>query len=294
MKTFFLFIALFFSSNTLLVAQESILKTIGGAAKKKVEQQDFNTTRSNKEKGMLNDDRKKSAPAPAPSSPPSKSTESSPSDTVPVVTPEPTTPAEKGKYKDEYTFLQTVTYETVELDSKKQDKTKTSYSINNSTILSQSEDGKTTTIFDFENETMLTIDEKNKTATALSTKWATNMAANQMKKNEEKYGVATITKTGNTKKILGYDCVEYEVKDNENRYLNWITTDIKADYSKIMGSLNKSANVKNASNELNNQGVTMEVTTFNKKGEPATRMTMIEYKVETIVKKLSDYQVTSF
>lgn len=82
----------------------------------------------------------------------------------------------------------------------------------------------TTTIMDTKNHAMVILMENkgDKTSMALNVNYdeiqgeVDNVADQEMNK-------ATITKTGRTKKILGYDCSEFEVKTDDGSGVYWVT-----------------------------------------------------------------------
>ena len=144
------------------------------------------------------------------------------------------------------------------------------------------------TISDFDNEAAITFDEKNKTATVFSTRWATQMAEKYAKESE-----FVITKTGQTKQILGYTCEEYIVQDKKNKYVQWVTSDIKIDYSKAMAAMVKNMNIKVDGTDISRQTLLMEMTSYNKKGEAELHMILTEYKEEQTTKSLAGYSVSA-
>lgn len=82
---------------------------------------------------------------------------------------------------------------------------------------------KTQAIFDTKNQFIITLLDQG------SMKMGMKMSTDQDLPTEagDKLGNMKIRKTGNTKKILGYDCVEYEVTDGESYSLIWITTGVE-------------------------------------------------------------------
>jgi hypothetical protein len=266
-------------------AQSGVLKTIGGAAKTKAEQQDFNTTRSNKDR--LNEDRKKSSPAPAA---PAPAAEATPDSTAAATPATPVTPSVFGQtnYSNSYTFGQKLVYETEDLNDSKDTKASVTYFYSDGAIMSVASDNEMTVIMDFQNESMITFDEKNKTAMAMSTRWASKMAAKQVEKHS---GETTVTKTGQTKEILGYQCEEYIIQ-GKTKSVCWITSAIKLDYAKTMAAISK-GNPDSKADAFSAQGLMVEVTSYNKKGEAETHMILTEFKEETTVKELGGYKVTA-
>lgn len=271
MKAKLLFITLSITFLNTTYGQE-ILKTIGKSAKQKVEQQDFNTTRSNKEKGNLQDD-KKSAPAPAPSS----------TDTTKPVVP---SLLANAKYNSSYTFSERLTYA---LEDVKEAKTSTiTYYYTEGAIL-MSSDSASAAIYDFTNESMITFNEKEKSAMAMSARWMTKMAAERVEKGSD----YTVTKTGNTKQILGYTCEEYQaISESKGKYLYWVTTELKLNFSQAGVAFAKSmgSSVKTV---MPAEGILMEWTSYTKKGEVKDHMIMTDYRKESMTKALSGYKLTA-
>lgn len=276
-----------------LSAQNGILKTIGGAAKNKVEQQDFNSTRTNKEKGNSLNDERRSAPAPAPGSMPSDTTAVQPADTTKkAATPTPAvTPPVFGntKYDNTYTFGQKVTYR-IDRPSKPSDEAHTvTYYYGDNATMSVVEDKQMNIIMDFTNASTIMINEKDQTATAMAAR-STARAVDQQAGSGSK---ATVTKTGNRKQILGYNCEEYLVQSETSKSLIWTTIEIKLDYTKAMLAMSKNMGAVSQTDgsELGG-GMMMEMTGYNKKGEADTHLLVTDYQKEEVVKALSAYKMT--
>jgi len=258
-----------------LSAQSGALKTIGNAAKNKVEQQDFNSTRSNKEK--LNEDRRRSAPAPGASAP------APPADTTTTPAPDTLAPAiGKEAHSDTYTFGRKLTYQTEQLNNPKVEKRSVTYYYGDGAIMTEVPDKQMNVVMDFANESVITLDEKNRNATVMPSRWSEKMM------NREPKEEAKVTKTGNTKQILGYNCEEYLI-EGKTKSVCWITHDVQIDYAK-MAALMARTNPAAGNPEMN--GLTVEVTSYTKKGEAETHMILTEYKEETVTKALSNYKVT--
>lgn len=277
MKTFlsaFVCLVVVWSVN----AQSGLLKTIGGAAKNKVEQQDFNSTRSNKEKGNLQDDQKKSSPAPAPGSAADTSAQ------------EEIKPAIPGgsEYESSYTFDQKLTYLMDDPQKPEKEKVTMAYSYSDNAIMSYMPDNNMAMLVDFTHQTSIMFDEKAKTAMVMPANWM----GRALEKEEAENPNVTVTKTGNTKKILGYTCEEYIIQDEKTKSVVWVTTEIKMDYAKTYMAMSRGG--KSTGMEgFGEQGLMMEMTGYNKKGEADVHMIMTEYKEETVVKNLSDYKITA-
>ena len=279
MKILLSLLAISFSS-ALLYGQSGLLKTIGGAAKNKVEQQDFNSTRTNKEK--LDDaDRPKTSPAPAPSRS-SEPAESAVDSTETPVMPE----GGKGGYEPSYTFSQKITYEMQDLKKSKSEKVSMTHFYSDGAIMSVTGEAEMNMIFDFTHESMIMLNEKEMTAIVMSSAIGAAMA----NKEVEASGTPTIVKTGKTKKILGYNCVEYLISDEKHTSNCWVTSEIGIDATKAA----KAMGVPQTSNSLgeDGKGIMMEFTSYDKKGVAETHMIMTEYKEEATTKSLSAYTVT--
>jgi hypothetical protein len=277
---------LFCCSLLSLSAQSGILKTIGGAAKNKAEQQDFNSSRSNKEKGHLQQERKKSAEAPgsAPESAapaPPDSTAAPETGTTEPVTPSLIAPA---KYNSSYTFTQQLTY-AIDDPSEKDIDTVTYYYSEGAVMMTMPRK-ETSTLVDFVNESMITFDENKKTAMAMNSGWASRIADKQAAENDD----VTVTKTGQTKQILGYTCDEYVIQ-GKTKTICWVTSETGLDYSKTMAAIARSMpNIK--PDDFSFEGLMMETTGYNKKGVANVHMILTEIGEETVVKALNGYTVT--
>jgi hypothetical protein len=174
-------------------------------------------------------------------------------------------------------------------DPSKPDKGKTSmtYYYGSTALMSVMTAQEMAMIYDFSAETMTTINEKGKTATIMSARWLSD----EVEKAADADDV-TITKTGQTKTILGYTCEEYIIQDPKSKTVCWVTTQIAVDYTKMQHAMSKSVS-KTYSDNFKEAGISMEMTTYDKKGEANAHMIMTEYKEESTVKDLGGYTVTS-
>lgn len=279
MKILLLLLAISLSSVA-LYGQNGLLKSIGSAAKSKVEQQDFNSTRTNKEK-LDDSDRPKTTSAPSPS----RSAE--PAESVIDSTETQEMPqGGKGGYDPSYTFSQKITYEMQDLKKSKSDKMTMTHFYSDGAIMSVNGEAEMNIIFDFGHESMIMLNEKEMTAMVMSTAMSVAMA----NKQAEESGTPTIVKTGKTKKILGYNCVEYLITDEKHISNVWVTSEIGIDGTKAA----KAMGVPQTSNSLgeDGKGIMMEFTSYDKKGTAETHMIMTEYKEEATTKSLAGYAVT--
>ncbi len=211
MKTIGTLLMIFFFGTT--VNAQGILKSIGNTAKNKVEQQDFNTTRTNKDKSNIQNE-KKEAPASSPAPPPTEPSTSTPEtdysnmDSATAVQMANNTHSTTDLiYKESYTFNGKVTYQMEDL--KKAKKNSITYHYAPDAICTEMVDMKSCSIMDYTNEVMITFDEASKSATVMSASFMNKATAQAADNHEEKVGGSTIKKTGLTKKIIGYNCDNY-------------------------------------------------------------------------------------
>ncbi len=83
------------------------------------------------------------------------------------------------------------------------------------------------TIFDLKNEAMIVIMEDQKMAQVMSTKEMNVEEESSADDSNVPVDKPEIKKTGRTKKILGYTCYEYEMKDKDTEGTFWIAPDAK-------------------------------------------------------------------
>lgn len=279
MKTLVTLIA-FVAFSGLVNAQ--VLESIKGTAKGKLQSQDFNTGRSNKEKSGLTNKKSVSQEAPAstpePESADSASTEMPASGTL--------------NYKKEYSFDMKVAYDIT--DMKKKETTNVGYSYSDEAMYTVNKESQSAMITDYVNEVMITIDDESKSAMVMSSSFSNRMAGKMMDEHNEKAGKTTITKTGETKQILGKNCEKYIATSEDGTKIDmWITTDIVIDNAKIAASLMQYSKTAKPEGDYPESGTTMELTSYNKKGEAETHMIMTEFSETAFTKNLNDYRFTT-
>jgi len=272
----------FIAFSTLANAQ--VLESIKGTAKGKLQSQDFNTGRSNKEKSGLTNKKSASPAAPASSATPEPENADSASTETPA--------SGTLNYKKEYSFDMKVAYDIT--DMKKKETTNMAYSYSDEAMYTSMTDGQSSMINDYVNEVMISIDEKSKSATVMSSSFSNKMASKMMDNHNEKAGKTTITKTGETKQILGKNCEKYIATSEDGTKIDmWITTDIVIDNAKIAASLMQYSKTAQPEGDYPASGTTMEFTSYNKKGEAETHMIMTEFSETAFTKNLNDYRITT-
>ncbi len=250
-------------------AQSGILKSVGGLAKEKgkTEASDFNSSRSNREKGNINDDKKNSTSA--------DSTEA----TTKVST------VEKS-----YTFDLNIVYDMQDLKKKKDAVAMSSFYSENAMM--NIVDENNSSIFDVKNKVMIMIDEKGKSAMAMSSEMMTRGMDKTVEEETSKY---TMTKTGNKKVIMTYNCEEVISTNTETgeKTIMWFTKDIKNEFAATFGN-QMMGGTKSVSKmpKSDMEGVMMEMTSFDKKGVAEFHMIMTKFELAKTVKDLSTYRIT--
>ena len=168
------------------------------------------------------------------------------------------------------------------------------YSYSDEAMYMVMDDGKSSMINDYVNEVLITIDEKAKSATVMSSAWSNKMAGKMMDNHNEKAGKTTITKTGQTKQILGKNCEQYISTSEDGSKIDfWITTDVIIDNAKIAASLMQYSKTAKPEGDYPANATMMEFTSYNKKGEAETHMIMTEFSETEVVKNLNEYRITS-
>lgn len=250
-------------------AQSGILKSVGGLAKEKgkTEASDFNSSRSNREKGNINDDKKNSTSADS------------------TVTPSKVSTVEKS-----YTFDLNIVYDMQDLKKKKDAVPMSSFYSENAMM--NIVDENNSSIFDVKNKVMIMIDEKGKSAMAMSSEMMTRGMDKTVEEETSKY---TMTKTGNKKVIMTYNCEEVISTNTETgeKTIMWFTKDIKNEFAATFGN-QMMGGTKSVSKmpKSDMEGVMMEMTSFDKKGVAEFHMIMTKFELAKTVKDLSTYRIT--
>lgn len=191
------------------------------------------------------------------------------------------------KHESSYTFNKKLNYQ---ITDKKERVNNLLYHFgDDGAVMNTFDDTEMTTILDMKNQVSITIDEEKKTAMVMSTK----MLGRLMTGGSTKESTATVTKTGETKDILGYNCVEYLIVDKKQTFNVWITEEITMDYTEIAKGFAKWTKTPINSDLIGSSGLMMEMTSFDKKGNQDMHMLITEYEEVESTVSLSDYEVTS-
>lgn len=145
-------------------------------------------------------------------------------------------------------------------------------------------------ILDYSNNVSIMLNEDQKTATVMSLKFA-NKFMKSVKSDDY-----VITKTGNTKTILGYNCEEYILESDKIIVHSWVTNEIEMEYSKELQSyISKQFPQINFTNDDENasKSLTLESHSTNKK-KPKEKTDFYIRRIEKVDNQihLNNYSVT--
>ncbi len=275
-----LLLALMISCLSLMTfAQEGLIKSIGSTAKEKANAQDFNTTRNNKERGNLREEKKTMESSPAPASAPApESSEQAPVEGEP-----------SGEYQSSYTFTSSVTYQMESV--KKQGESQTiNYNFGDQVIKMEAVGQLMSSIIDSKNGVMIMLNEKEKTAMVMSTK-AMEAAMKQQQMNQGEKPAAKITKTGRTKTILGYTCEEILIESDKKTEV-WITKDAGIDVSNAFANMNKTSPSQVPNEAFTEGGMLMEMNGYDTAGKLDIHMIVTALSKESKTVNIGAYKIT--
>ena len=263
--------------SLLAFEQEGLLKSLGNTAKEKANAQDFNTTRNNKERGNLMDEKaKQSAPAPAPGSAPAESAE-------------PVSTESTGDYQASYQFSSQVTYQ-IEHAKKPGESQTIHYCFGDQVVEMQANGQDMSSIIDSKNQVMIMLNEKNKTATVMSMK-AMEAAMQHEQMGQGQKPAAKITKTGRTKTILGYTCEEVLIESDRKTEV-WISNEPGIDASKTLAGMSLSAAGQVPKEAFVQGGMMMEMTAYDAAGKPETHLLVTALSKESKTIAIGAYKIT--
>ena len=141
--------------------------------------------------------------------------------------------------------------------------------INSEEMKGKPEAMQMTTILDDKNQAMIMLMEDQKIAQVISMEKIKDLAVNE---DSEETNIDTskpnIKKTGRSKKILGYQCDEFETITEDGKSLVWITKELSIYHKNMFSNLNKSL----GGDQFNNypdvaKGLMMEMHFESKNGE---------------------------
>lgn len=262
-------------------SQENLIKSLKGKSKEKLEAQDFNTTRSNKERGNLQDDRSKKSSEETPGAPAS-----------PAPASPDTMASSPVTYETTYIFDVNCTYQ---IDVKEEgSKSQTiTYLFGKDAFKADVAEG-TSMIWDSKNKVMITIMEAQKSAMVMSTdRVEAMMNQKSAKSTGHESSNAKITRTGKTKVILGYTCEEVLIESDEHKTQLWVAKDTGVNITEAFASY-FSKSMKGASDsDAMAGGILMEMTAYDKQGKETMHMLMTALSKEMVKFFLGAYKITT-
>ncbi len=156
-------------------------------------------------------------------------------------------------------------------------------------------DGNTRIIFDLreKKQTMLTQDKKGK-KTGVKMK----MMKMKVRDNDNNIPDPKVTRTNETKQILGHTCRKYLVEDDENNTTAWVAEDIDISFEQMFQNLDFKSGGKGVSEmrkQYNMKGFPLESETVSKKKNEKSVAKFTELKIGTVDKSAfstAGYEVT--
>lgn len=147
-------------------------------------------------------------------------------------------------------------------------------------------------IYDFSAESIILVSQEEKTAQVMSMSFMESMMANAVESEvEDNNEESSVTKTGETKMMLGYTCYEYIIINGSEKTQIWFAPDVPFEYSDYLESF--SGMFQSQSTSYNNEmGYMMEMTNYDENGKKISYMVVTELIEETITIPLNKYKVT--
>lgn len=281
MKTVLLAFSVFLLSS-FVFGQQELIKSIGNNAKEKANAQDFNTTRNNKERGNLMDDKKSRQAAPVPAAAPP----------APVMESEVPAPSEpSGEYQAAYTFTGSALYK-MEYLQKASAGQEIEYAFGDQSVRMELRNQDQSFITDSKNGVIITLDSKNKTALVMQAK-TTEAAMKQQQAGKDEKPAAKVTKTGRTKTILGYTCEEVLIESDNRKTEVWNTRETGIDVGPAFDQTMQRTMDQFPDEAFSGGGMLMEMTAYDTEGKPEIRMSVISLSKEPKVVNVGAYKITN-
>ncbi|MNJ86332.1 hypothetical protein D3C87_38250 [compost metagenome] len=278
MKTLLLAFSIFLLSSVAF-GQQELIKSIGNNAKEKANATDFNTTRNNKERGNLMDDKKSRQASPTPAAAP-------PAPVMESETPAPSEPS--GEYQASYTFTSSASYKME--SSHKPGESQTMRYYFGDQVIQVEAIADMSSIIDSKNGVMITLNNKDKSATVISTK-TMEAVMKQQQANQGEKTAAKVTKTGKTKTILGYTCEEFLIETDKKSEV-WISSETGVDANNAFANLSKTPGAQIPAEALTNGGLLMEMTAYDATGKVEMKMIVTALSKESKTVNIGAYKIT--
>lgn len=149
-------------------------------------------------------------------------------------------------------------------------------------------------ILDDKNQAMIIIMEEQKMAQLLSMAKIKDIAVEENEIDDDNTGFKAIKKTGNTKKILGYNCEEFMSENEINKFSFWVTKELDLFQKNMFFNLSKSLG-GNTFEDIPKeaQGFMMEMGYENLSNNEKGNMVVIDIQNEDKTIRMDDYQLLS-
>lgn len=263
-------------------SQEQVLKSLTEKSKEKLEAQDFNTTRSNKERGNLQDDRSKKSMEEAPGAPAPKPQAAAP-DTVAT---------SAVAYETTYVFDVSCTYRIDVKEGANKPQTIT-YLFGKDAFKADVAEG-TSMIWDSKNKVMITIMEAQKMAMVMSTDRVEAMMNQKTGKGSgQEDRDVKVTRTGKTKVILGYTCEEMVIESDGHKTQLWLAKNTGVNITEAFATYFSKSMEGAYDSDATAGSVLMEMTAYDKHGKETTHMLMTALSKTTVKFFLGAYKITT-
>ncbi|MCP4883800.1 MAG: DUF4412 domain-containing protein [Flavobacteriales bacterium] len=147
-------------------------------------------------------------------------------------------------------------------------------------------------IIDDKNQAMIILMEEQKIAQLLSMSKIQEIAEVEKETESEMTAFNSLQKTGNTKKILGYDCEEFYSQNETNKLTFWVTQDLELFQKNMFFNISKSLGGNTFENIPETaKGFMMEMRFENLSTVETGIMTVTDIKKSEKVITMADYQL---
>jgi hypothetical protein len=203
-----------------------------------------------------------------------------------------------AKFEDSYSFNMNAVIQ-IEEFGKDANKMELTQGYGKDCLLTLTEETEGPMIMDFKNKSALMVNEKEKVVQAFSL----DMMDKFMKKQDnsttsEDYSDIEITKTGKSKKILGYTSYEYIMISDGDKMISWHAPDLEFNYMETLGSFMNNFDIDSESTEAPPfdmpQGYLMEMTMFNSEGKKENHYEVISISENVKTIDLKGFSVQKF
>ena len=146
-------------------------------------------------------------------------------------------------------------------------------------------------VLDEKNKAMIILMEEQKIAQVVSMDKIQNLAEKEASAEGLDPSFKKVEKTGNTKKILGYDCEEFYSENEETRYTFWVTQDLDIYQKNMFFNISKSLG-GNSFQDIPKEakGLMMEMNFEHKTGKGKGKMLVKEIRKESRSIETGGYQ----